>query len=102
MLRELAPLLAEEGIHRDERGEFSDLDVPDLQTLQRALDRAVERQNLALFTPTGHARELPPPRCGRSARPSPPATPPAPQPSWTRWCPSRPTRPWRPSPDAPG
>jgi len=58
MLRELAPLLAEEGIHLDERGEFSDVDVPDLQTLQRALDRAVERQNLALFTPTGHAREL--------------------------------------------
>ena len=58
MLRELAPLLAEEGIHLDERGEFSDVDVPDLQTLQRALDRAVERQNLALFTPTGRAREL--------------------------------------------
>jgi hypothetical protein len=56
--RELAPLLAEEGIHLDERGEFSDVDVPDLQTLQRALDRAVERQNLALFTPTGQAREL--------------------------------------------
>jgi hypothetical protein len=58
MLRELAPLLAEEGIHLDERGEFSDVDVPDLQTLQRALNRAVERQNLALFTPTGQAREL--------------------------------------------
>ena len=58
MLRELAPLLAEEGIHLDERGELSDVDVPDLPTLQRALDRAVERQNLALFTPTGHAREL--------------------------------------------
>jgi hypothetical protein len=27
MLRELAPLLAEEGIHLDERGEFSDVDV---------------------------------------------------------------------------
>ena len=26
--------------------------------LQRALDRAVERQNLALFTPTGRARDL--------------------------------------------
>lgn len=58
MLRELAPLLAEEGIHVDENGELRDVDVPDLQTLQRALDRAVERQNLALFTPTGHAREL--------------------------------------------
>jgi hypothetical protein len=57
MLRELAALLAEEGLHLDERGEFSDVDVPDLQTLQRALNRAVERQNLALFTPTGQARE---------------------------------------------
>ena len=58
MLRELAPLLAEEGIAVDERGELSDVDVPDLQTLQRALDRAVERQNLTLFTPTGKARDL--------------------------------------------
>lgn len=58
MLRELAPLLAEEGIHLDENGELSDVDVPDLPTLQRVLDRAVERQNLALFTPTGTAREL--------------------------------------------
>jgi len=58
MLRELAPLLAEEGIHVDENGELSDVDVPDLPTLQHALDRAVERQNLTLFTPTGHAREL--------------------------------------------
>ena len=62
MLRELAPLLAEEGIHVDEHGElcdvFDDGAVPDLGTLQRALDRAVERQNLALFTPTGRLREL--------------------------------------------
>lgn len=58
MLRELAPLLAEEGIHLDENGELSALDVPDPRTLQRALDRAVERQNLALFTPTGKARDL--------------------------------------------
>jgi hypothetical protein len=58
MLRELAPLLAEEGIHVDEHGELSDVEVPDLDTLQRALDRAVERQNLALFTPTGRARDL--------------------------------------------
>ena len=58
MLRELAPLLAEEGIHVDEHGELSDVEVPDLDNLQRALDRAVERQNLALFTPTGRAREL--------------------------------------------
>jgi hypothetical protein len=58
MLRELAPLLADEGILVDEHGELSDVEVPDLDTLQRALDRAVERQNLALFTPTGRAREL--------------------------------------------
>jgi hypothetical protein len=62
MLRELAPLLAEEGIHVDEHGELSDVandrGVPDRDTLQRALDRAVERQNLALFTPTGPAREV--------------------------------------------
>lgn len=51
MLRELAPLLAEDGIDVD------DIDVPDLETLQRALDRAIERQNLALFTPVGPARE---------------------------------------------
>ncbi len=57
-LRELAPRLAEDGIHVDEPGELSDVDVPDMQTLQRALDRAVERQNLALFTPTGTARDL--------------------------------------------
>ena len=52
MLRELAPLLAEEGIDVD------NIDVPDLETLQAALDRAVERQNLARFTPVGHSREL--------------------------------------------
>jgi hypothetical protein len=50
-LRELAPLLAEEGIDVD------NIDVPDMETLQRALDRAVERQNMALFTPVGQARE---------------------------------------------
>jgi hypothetical protein len=52
MLRELAPLLAEEGIDVDH------IDVPDLDTLQRALDRAVERRNMALFTPVGPARQL--------------------------------------------
>src|SRR6266568_223366 len=48
-LRELAPLLAEEGI---------DVDIPDLDTLQAALGRAVERHNLTGFTPVGHARDL--------------------------------------------
>jgi hypothetical protein len=52
MLRELAPLLAEEGIDIDS------IDVPDLETLQQAMARAVERRNMALFTPVGQAREL--------------------------------------------
>jgi hypothetical protein len=52
MLRELAPLLAEEGI------DVNDIDVPDMDTLQNALNRAVERRNMALFTPVGQTREL--------------------------------------------
>lgn len=52
MLHELAPLLAEEGIDVD------NIDVPDLDTLQRAMNRAVERQNMALFSPVGPAREI--------------------------------------------
>ena len=52
MLRELAPLLAEEGIDVD------NIDVPDLDTLQAAMNRAVERHNMARFTPVGRAREL--------------------------------------------
>ena len=51
-LRELAPLLAEEGIDVD------NIDVPDLDTLQQALDRAVERHNMAMFTPVGQPRQL--------------------------------------------
>lgn len=52
-LRELGPLLAEDGIDVDNiEG------VLDLATLQRALDRAVERRNMALFTPVGAPREL--------------------------------------------
>jgi hypothetical protein len=52
LMRELAPLLAEEGIDID------NIDVPDLDTLQQAMNRAVERRNLALFTPLGQAREI--------------------------------------------
>jgi hypothetical protein len=52
LLHELAPLLAEEGI------EAGNIDVPDLDTLRQALSRAVERHNMAMFTPVGHAREL--------------------------------------------
>lgn len=51
-LRELAPLLAEEGIDVD------NIDVPDMEALQRAMARAVERHNMARFTPVGDAREL--------------------------------------------
>ena len=50
-LRELAPLLAEEGIDVD------DIDVPDLDTLQQAMNRAVERHNMMRFTPIGAARD---------------------------------------------
>ena len=52
LLRELAPLLAEEGI------DVSNIDVTDPDTLQQALNRAIERRNMAMFTPVGHAREL--------------------------------------------
>lgn len=55
MLRELAPLLAEEGINLDDP---DGIDAPDMETLQAALNRAVERQNLARFTPLGVARDL--------------------------------------------
>lgn len=49
-LRELAPLLAEEGIDLD------DLDESDLDAVNAALARAAERQNLKLFTPLGAHR----------------------------------------------
>jgi hypothetical protein len=51
LLHELAPLLAEEGI------DVTNIDVPDLATLQPALNRAVERHNMTRFTPVGQARE---------------------------------------------
>jgi hypothetical protein len=51
-LRELAPLLAEDGIDVD------NLEVADLPMLQRALNRAVERRNLELFSPIGATREI--------------------------------------------
>jgi hypothetical protein len=50
LLRELAPLLAEEGIDVD--------NIPDIETLQRAMNRAVERRNMTLFTPVGDTRDL--------------------------------------------
>lgn len=53
LMHELAPLLAEDGIDLDDPDS-----IPDQETLQRALDRAVERRNMALFTPVGEARSL--------------------------------------------
>ncbi len=55
MLRELAPLLAEEGIDVDN---IENIEVPDIDTFQAAFSRALERHNMARFTPVGHAREL--------------------------------------------
>jgi hypothetical protein len=52
MLRELAPLLAEEGI------DVENLDVAGIETLQRAMNTAVERHNMTMFTPVGDTREL--------------------------------------------
>jgi len=52
MLRELAPLLAEEGIDVD------NIDVTDLDTLQAAMNRAVERRNMELFSPVGATRDI--------------------------------------------
>lgn len=52
LLAELAPLLAEEGI------DVNNLQATDLTTLQTAMNRAIERRNMALFTPTGPARDV--------------------------------------------
>jgi len=51
-LRELAPLLAEDGIDLD------NLEATDMPSLQRAMDRAVERRNMQLFTPVGPTRAI--------------------------------------------
>src|SRR5260221_3495398 len=51
-LRELAPLLAEEGIDVD------NIDVPDLDPLQAAMKRAIERHTIIRLPPAGHARDL--------------------------------------------
>ncbi|MEO6470317.1 MAG: hypothetical protein ABIR57_00710, partial [Aeromicrobium sp.] len=53
LMREIAPLLAEEGIDLDDPAK-----IPDTETLQLALNRAIERRNMALFTPIGKSREL--------------------------------------------
>ena len=52
VLEELKPFLAADGI------DFDDPDAPpDLEALQAAMDRAVERRNDALFAPAGTRRE---------------------------------------------
>lgn len=48
VMRELAPLLAEDGIDIN--------DVTDVDALNRALQRATERRNMELFTPVGERR----------------------------------------------
>lgn len=53
LMREIAPLLAEDGVYLDDPD-----NLPDTETMQRALDRAIERRNMALFTPVGRSREL--------------------------------------------
>ena len=53
LMRELAPLLAEDGIDLNDPNS-----IHDMESLQRALDRAVERRNIQLFTPVGGPRAL--------------------------------------------
>jgi len=52
MLRDLVPLVAEEGFDVD------GMDVPDLGALQRAMDRAVERRSMELFSSVGPTRVI--------------------------------------------
>ncbi len=52
MMPELALLLAEDGV------DLSGDDLPDMQTLQAALNRAVERRNFELFSPVGVTRQI--------------------------------------------
>ena len=53
LMREIAPLLAEDGIDLNDPSS-----IPDMKTLQRALDSAIERRNMQLFMPVGEARSL--------------------------------------------
>lgn len=52
VLQELAPFLSEDGI------DVNNLRVDSIEALQDALDRAIERRNMQLFTPVGQAREI--------------------------------------------
>ena len=96
LLRELAPLLAEEGI------DVSNIDVTDPDTLQQALGRAVERRNMAMFTPVGHARELAAVTMRLAAEAIADGDTRSQPESWTRPSPNHPTARPRPSPAAPG
>ncbi|MDJ0322502.1 hypothetical protein QMG61_01810 [Cryobacterium sp. PH31-AA6] len=49
LMRELAPLLAEDGVDVN--------DLTDIDALNQALQRAVERRNMELFTPVGARRD---------------------------------------------
>ena len=95
LLQELAPLLAEEGI------DVNNIDVPDLDTLQQALSRAIERHNMAMFTPVGHARELAAVTMRLAAEAIAGGDTSSPPGSWTRPSPNPRTIPRPPSPAAP-
>jgi hypothetical protein len=64
MMRELAPLLAEDGIIVDADREIVS-EIPDMDTLQRAWPGAWTRENLALFTPIGVHPDRQRPGAGR-------------------------------------
>lgn len=49
LMRELAPLLAEDGVDIN--------DVSDIDALNRAIQKATERRNMELFTPVGARRD---------------------------------------------
>ena len=96
LLHELAPLLAEEGINA------GNIDVADPDTLQQALNRAIERHNMAMFTPVGQARDLAAVTLRLAAEAMPAATPGSPPRSWIKPSPNHATAPRPPSPAASG
>ncbi|RFA06601.1 hypothetical protein B7R21_19365 [Subtercola boreus] len=51
LLREIGPLLAEDGF------DINNLEAPDLETLNAAIGRAVERRNFERFVPVGRTRQ---------------------------------------------
>jgi hypothetical protein len=94
MMGDLAPLLAEEGVDVD------DIDVPDLPTLQAAMNRAVERHNMTRFTPMARPARLPSRRCAKQSKRSRNRTCPERPARWTGFGRSHrtaPKPPWRPA-----